>query len=171
MAEVVVVRQNAKFETEFLAADTTAAEPGERELRPVHALHDLSPYGMLLAALGSCTAVLLHSYAQNHQVKLEEVEVCASYDRVFAEDCEKCEEEGKYTERINAQVAFVGDLTAAERNKLFLISKHCPVHKILHEGIETEFQQAPDAAQVNIRQDVGTACTAARAQTRKEPQD
>jgi len=169
MAEVVVVRQNAKLETEFLAADTEAEEAQGRELQPVHALHDLSPYGLLLAALGACTSILLHSYAQNHGVKLEEVEICASYDRVFAQDCVKCEEQGKYTERIEARVGFVGDLTAAERNKLFLISKHCPVHKILHEGMETEFRQAPDPAQMNQRQDVGTPCAAARSQTRKEP--
>jgi len=171
MAEVVVVRQNAQFETKFLSADTEASEAEGRQLRPVHALHDLTPYGMLLAALGSCTAILLHSYAQNHEVNLQEVEICASYDRVFAQDCEKCEEEGKYTERINAEVAFVGDLTAAERNKLSLISKHCPVHKILHEGLETEFRQALDPAQLHVRQDVGTACAAARAQTRQQSND
>ena len=27
----------------------------------------------------------------------------------------------------------------AGHNKLFLIAQHCPVHKILHNGIQTEF--------------------------------
>jgi uncharacterized OsmC-like protein len=139
MAEIVVVRQNSQFETEFLAADTEAAEPAGRELKPVHAIHELSPYGMLLAGLGSCTAILLHSYAQNHGVKLEWVEMRLTYDRVFAKDCQQCEEIEQYTEQIKAEVGLVGKLSAAERNKLFLISKHCPVHKILHNGIQTEF--------------------------------
>ena len=140
MAEIVVVRQNSKFETEFLAADTEAQDKAGRDLHPVHAIHELSPYGLLLVGLGACTAILLHSYAQNHNVKLQEVEMRMTYGRVFATDCKECEETDKYTEGIDAEVGFVGELSPAERNKLFLISQHCPVHKILHNGIGTEFR-------------------------------
>jgi putative redox protein len=142
MAEIVVVHQNQEFETEFLAADTEAADEAGRQLESAHAIHELSPYGLLLAGLGACTAILLHSYAQNHGVKLHEVEMRLTYDRVFAKDCEQCEETDKYTEQIDAELGLKGDLSAAERNKLFLISKHCPVHKILHNGIQTEFRLA-----------------------------
>jgi uncharacterized OsmC-like protein len=140
MAEIVVVRQKSDFETEFLAADTDATDMEARQLKPVHAIHELTPYGMLLAGLGSCTAILLHSYAHNHSVPLQEVELRVSYDRVFDEDCEHCEEIGEYAEQIDAEVALTGDLDDKERNKLFLISKHCPVHKILHDGIQTVFR-------------------------------
>lgn len=142
MAEIVVVRQKSNFETEFLAADTDSPDVGARELKPVDAIHELTPYGMLLAGLGSCTTILLHSYAHHHGVDLEEVELRVSYDRVFDEDCERCEEIGEYTEQIDAEVALAGDFDEKERNKLFLISKHCPVHKILHDGIETVFRLA-----------------------------
>jgi uncharacterized OsmC-like protein len=64
---------------------------------------------------------------------------------VFAEDCEHCEEIGEYTEQIEAIVGFTGELTDAERNKLFLIARHCPIHKILHDGIETVFRPAQHA--------------------------
>ena len=140
MAETVVLRQNSKFETEFLAADTEAKDPAERELHPVHAMYEMSPYGLLLVSLGACTAILLHSYAQNHDVKLQEVEARMTYGRVFATDCQDCEEKDKYTEGIDVQVGFEGELTPEERNKLFLIAQHCPVHKILHNGIRTEFR-------------------------------
>lgn len=140
MAEIVVVRQNSRLETDFLAADTEAADAAERELHPVHAMHEMSPYGLLLVSLGACTAILLHSYARNHNVKLEEVEMRLTYGRVFATDCKECEEKDKYSEGIEAEVGFVGDLPPAERNKLFLIAQHCPVHKILHNGIRTEFR-------------------------------
>jgi uncharacterized OsmC-like protein len=140
MAEVVVVRQNSKLETEFLTADTEASDQAERELHPVHAIHELSPYGLLLVSLGACTTLLLHAYAKNHSVKLQEVEVRMTYSRVFAQDCKECEEKDKYTEGIDAEVGFVGELSPEERNKLFLISQHCPVHKILHNGIRTEFR-------------------------------
>jgi putative redox protein len=142
MAEIVVVRQNSNFEVEFLAADTESPDEEARELKPVHAIHELTPYGLLLAGLGSCTTILLHSYAQHHGVNLQEVELRVSYERVFARDCEDCEAIEEYTEQIEAVVALSGDLDEKERNKLFLISKHCPVHKILHDGIETAFRLA-----------------------------
>jgi uncharacterized OsmC-like protein len=140
MAEIVVVRQRSNFETDFLAADTDSPDVEARELKPVHAIHELTPYGMLLAGLGSCTTILLHSYAHHHGVDLEEVELRVSYDRVFDEDCERCEEIGEYTEQIDAEVALTGDFDEKERNKLFLVSRQCPVHKILHDGIETVFR-------------------------------
>ncbi len=145
MAEIVVVRQKSNFDTEFLAADTNSPRPEDHKLRPVHAIHELTPYGMMLAGLGSCTTILLHSYAHNHGVRLDEVELHVSYDRVFDEDCEHCEEIGEYTEKISAEVGLVGELDAKERNKLFLISKQCPVHKILHDGIETVFTMAEES--------------------------
>jgi uncharacterized OsmC-like protein len=140
MAEIVVVRQNDKFETEFEAADTEAQDAAERELHPVHAIYELSPYGLLLVSLGACTAILLHSYAQNHGVKLQEVEMHMTYERVFAQDCKECEEKDKYAGNVGAEVGLVGQLLPEERNKLFLISRHCPVHKILQSGIRTEFR-------------------------------
>jgi len=143
MAETVIVRQNVRFETEFLAADTEAKDQAERELHAVHAIHEMSPYGLLLASLGACTAILLHSYAQNHNVKLEEVEMRMTYGRVFATDCKECEEKDRYTEGIDAEVGLVGELSPAERNKLYLIAQHCPVHKILHNGIRTQFRPRP----------------------------
>ena len=140
MTEIVVVRQNSKLETEFLAADTEAADQAGRDLHPVHVIQELSPYGLLLGSLGACTAILLHSYARNHNVKLQEVEMRMTYGRVFATDCKECEEKDKYAEGIDAEVGLTGELSSAERNKLFLISQHCPVHKILHSGIRTEFR-------------------------------
>jgi uncharacterized OsmC-like protein len=142
MAEVVVVRMKETLEADFATADTDSPRAEYRQLNPVHAIHELTPYGMMLASLGSCTAILLHSYARNHRVDLQQVKVRASYARVFAEDCEHCEEIGEYTEKIEAEVGFSGDLTEAERRKLFAISRHCPIHKILHDGIETVWREA-----------------------------
>ena len=144
MAELVVVRQKSNFDTDFFTADTDSPVPEQRELHHVHAIHELTPYGMLLAGLGSCTTILLHSYAQNHGVDLDQVELRMSYDRAFDEDCEHCEEAGEYTEKISAEVELQGDLDERMRNKLFLIAQHCPVHKILHNGIETLFSPAKD---------------------------
>ncbi|HNR97526.1 MAG: OsmC-like protein [Chloroflexi bacterium ADurb.Bin180] len=139
MAETVVLKTGPELIPEFLASDHEAAEPELRELHPIHAIHELSPYGLLLAGLAECTAILLHTYARNHNVPLLRVELRMTYARVFATDCQDCDQSQTYTERIGAEVGLVGDLPPAERNKLFLIARHCPVHKILHDGIQTEF--------------------------------
>lgn len=143
MAEKVIVRQNRLFETEILAQDPH--DPDAEEFEPVAAIHHLTPYGMLLAGLGSCTTIVLHTYAQYHDVPLDEVEITLSYDRTFAEDCENCEEIDKYTEQISEEMHLIGDLTPAEKKKLHVISRHCPIHQMLLHGIEVHSRLAPDA--------------------------
>lgn len=134
MTERFILRQNNRFETKFLSTDPD--EPESRELKPAVYIHELTPYGMLLAGLAGCTSILLHSYAQNHGLDLKEVELRLAYDRVFDEDCENCEEIEHYTEKIEEEIVLVGELDEREREKLFLVSKQCPIHKIVEDGIE-----------------------------------
>jgi putative redox protein len=122
------------FETEFLAADPHV--PDAEHVYPVEHIHQLTPYGMLLAGLAACTAIVLHTYAQHHDVALDEVELRAQYDRVFAEDCKHCEGIEEYEEQIEEEIVLIGDLTAQERSKLLMISRQCSIHKILSHGIE-----------------------------------
>jgi putative redox protein len=148
MAERVIVRQNRMFETEILAADPHV--PQAEHFYLVEHVHQLTPYGMLLAGLAACTAIVLHTYAQYHDVALDEVELRAQYDRVFAEDCEQCETIEEYKEQIEEGIVLVGDLTAQERSKLLVISRQCPIHKMLSHGIEVSShlveERAPDEA-------------------------
>ena len=134
MPESVIVRQNSSFEIEILARD--AHDPQDGGYHRVDAVHLLTPYGMLLSGLGSCTAIVLHTYAQHHGVDLREVELHLTYDRVFADDCVDCEDIHEYREQIDEQILLVGDLTPQERKKLFSVSKHCPIHKMLIQGVE-----------------------------------
>jgi len=136
MGESVIVRQNSMFETEILALDPH--NPDDEEFHSVHHVHHLTPYGMLLAGLGSCTAIVLHTYAQHHSVGLDEVELHLTYDRVFAEDCEKCEGIEEYKEQIESLLTLVGDLTPDEERRLLIISRHCPIHKMLAHGIDVQ---------------------------------
>jgi uncharacterized OsmC-like protein len=133
MAEQVTVRQNSNFETEFWASDPREPESGEIE--PVVHIHELSPYTMLLASLGACTAIVLNTYSQHHDVDLEQVETHLSYERVFQDDCENCEDIDRYEEQIEETLTLIGNLTDKERKKLFQISKQCSVHKLLEDGI------------------------------------
>jgi putative redox protein len=134
LAEYVVVRQNSDFEIEILARDPH--NPEDDQFHPVDAIYHLTPYGMLLSGLGSCTAIVLHTYAQYHSVDLQEVELRLEYDRVFADDCVECEGIQEYREQIDEEIALIGGLTPQERRKLFMVSKQCPIHKMLAQGIE-----------------------------------
>jgi uncharacterized OsmC-like protein len=142
MGERIIVRQNSRFEIEILALGSHDADAHEFEA--VEDVRQLTPYGMLLAGLGSCTAVVLHTYAQHHGVDLDEVELRLEYDRVFEEDCEHCEGIQEYEERIEEEIALTGELTPAERNRLYLVSRHCPIHKMLAGGIEVRSALAQD---------------------------
>jgi uncharacterized OsmC-like protein len=142
MAEKVVVRQRSNFETDFRAANPETPESGE--LYPVKHIQDLTPYGMLLASLGSCTAVIVNTYAQYHGIELGEVELTVEYERVFKDDCEHCEDISGYKESINMGISFRGKLTPQQQEKLFKISRQCPIHKILKSGIEVRFQPAKE---------------------------
>jgi uncharacterized OsmC-like protein len=142
LAEKVVIRQRSNFETDFRAADPET--PESSELHPVKHIQDLTPYGMLLASLGSCTAVVVNTYAQYHGIELDEVELTVKYERVFKDDCEHCEDISRYKESINMGISFRGKLTPQQQEKLFKISLQCPIHKMLKGGIEVRFQQAKE---------------------------
>jgi len=142
MAEKVIVHQNKEYETKIFGPDPRDEEA--QKLYAIKEIYDLTPYGMLLASLGSCTAALLNSYAQNHGLDLHEVELRLRYERNFKKDCENCEGIERYEEEIDEEISFVGNLTGKEREKLFLISHHCPIHKMLKSGIKVNSQLVDD---------------------------
>jgi len=120
MAERVIVKQDSQFRTRFLAADPEDATSVEFET--VEDIHQLTPYGMLLSSLASCTALVLHTFAQHH-------------DRVFRDDCENCEEDQKYREEVSEKILLNGDLSQSDRDKLLRIAHHCPIYQMMKPGI------------------------------------
>jgi putative redox protein len=142
MSEKIIVRQNNRFEIEVLAADE---ENGRNDFVNVTQLHEVTPYGMFLSSLGSCTAIVLHTYAQNHGLDLQEVELRLEYKRIFQDDCENCEVARPYEEGIEEEIALRGDLSAAQRDRLFKIAHQCPIHKMLQSGIEIRSHLAMNA--------------------------
>jgi uncharacterized OsmC-like protein len=133
MTERVIVRQNNQFETEFLSTDPH--RPESEEFKSVEHIHQLTPHGLLLAGLGGCTAILLHTYAQNHGLNLRDVELRLTYDEAFKENSEEID---RYLEQIEEELVLSGELAEDERNKLFMIAKQCSIHKMIEEGIHIE---------------------------------
>ena len=136
MGESIIVRQNNDFEIEILARDPH--DPDAHQFHPVDDVRHLTPYGMLLSGLGSCTAIVLHTYAEHHGVDLQQVELRLEYDRIFNDDCVNCEKTQKYTEQIETEIVLIGNLSPEERKRLYMVSKHCPIHKMLKDGIQVK---------------------------------
>ncbi len=140
MAEHVIVRQDADFRTQFLVEEET--EDGNGKLQEASHIHQLNPYSMMLSSLGSCTAIVLNTYAEHHRMPLESVEIELFYNRNYRKDCDTCEQTGNYSEEVVEQMKFLGQLTDKEKDKLLRIAHACPIYKMFKEGIpiRTELQ-------------------------------
>ena len=78
-----------------------------------------TPHELLLAALGSCTAMTLKLYAERKGWPLRDVHVTLN----------GANGEGAYI--ISRHVAIDGDLDAGQRQRLLEIADKCPVHRTL----------------------------------------
>jgi len=136
MSERVVVYQDKSFRTEFKAGDPNDEE--SQSVETVMHLHELTPYGMLLASVSACTAIVVNSYARNHSIPLKGVTVDATYDRVFRDDCEDCEGSNAYEEIIRESIEFEGDLDEKSLKRLHQVAKACSVRRLLESGIKVE---------------------------------
>src|SRR5687768_14860052 len=70
-----------------------------------------SPYDLLLAAIGACTAMTMRMYATRKQWPLEEVTVRLRNGRRHADDCANCEKQSVGIQRIERQIEMKGELT------------------------------------------------------------
>jgi uncharacterized OsmC-like protein len=133
MADHVIVKQDSEFRTQFWAEAEEGSAKGKME--GVEHVHQLNPYSMMLSSLGSCTAIVLNTYAQYHHLALQEVEIRLQYKRNYQKDCETCEEVGNFTEEVTEEILLKGKLSEEERQKLLHIAHACPIYKMFKEGI------------------------------------
>jgi len=120
--------QRVQARTHTLSADEPA-DVGGADTGP-------DPYELLLASVGSCSAITVQMYARRKEWPLEKVTVRLSHQKVHAEDCGDCEQETGTVDVIEKQVEVTGDLSDAQRTKLIEIADKCPVHRSIERGVK-----------------------------------
>lgn len=105
-----------------------------------------TPYDLLLAGLGACTAMTVRMYAGRKKWPLERVSVELSHEKIHAQDCADCETQEGRIDRIERRIAFAGALDAEQRQRLLEIADKCPVHRTLESEVKVVTAlAAPDA--------------------------
>ena len=94
-----------------------------------------TPYDLLVAAVGSCTAMTLRMYAARKGWPLDEVIVRLRHGRSHEADCEQSEQQQVGIDHIERDVELVGALTDEQRSRLLAIADRCPVKQTLERGI------------------------------------
>jgi len=115
--------------THTLIADEPVSAGGNNE--------GMSPYDLLLASLGACTAMTLKMYIERKKwSSITDVEVLLTFDRIHIDDCETCTEEEKEgkkeVQHISRLIFVTGEVTEEQKDKLLYIAGRCPVHVTLH---------------------------------------
>lgn len=102
-----------------------------------------TPYDLLAASLGACTAMTLRMYAGRKALELGRIEVSVAHDRVHAEDCAECEGLVGRIDRFERVIAVEGPVAPGLEAKLLEIADKCPVHRTLEAASVVVTRLAP----------------------------
>ena len=95
-----------------------------------------SPYELVTAGLGACTAMTLQMYARRKKWPLKEVRVHLNHFKDHAEDSEHTENPKSKIDYFSRTIEMDGDLDEEQRQRLLEIANRCPVHRTLLSSIK-----------------------------------
>lgn len=93
-----------------------------------------SPYDLVAAGLGACTAMTLRMYVERKRIALGHVTVDVRHAKVHGADCEECTHEQRGQARIDRferTISVEGGVPEGLEAKLLEIADKCPVHRTL----------------------------------------
>lgn len=93
-----------------------------------------TPYDLLSAGLGACTAMTCRLYAERKNWPLQRVVVEVGHTAKTASE----------PDRFVRKIAFQGDLDEAQHVRLLEIADRCPVHRTLTESAVVDTERLPD---------------------------
>jgi putative redox protein len=108
-----------------------------------------TPYDLVLAALGACTAMTLRMYADRKKWPLEGVIVRLRHGRSHAADEQQCENRPVRLDQIERTLEISGPLTHEQRVRLAEIAERCPVHRTLDAGVRITTRLSAEGAVVD----------------------
>jgi len=131
--EVAVRLEDEGFTTDIMVRhhNLTADEPesvGGNDFGP-------SPYELLSAGLGACTAMTLQMYARRKKWDLREVVVHLEHYKDYARDMKNTEDADSKIDHFDRVLELEGDLDDKQKKRLMEIADRCPVHRTLHSDI------------------------------------
>lgn len=97
-----------------------------------------SPYDLMSAALGACTAMTLRMYVRHKKLELGLVTVTVRHNKVHAADCLECTDgeraRGGKIDRFERMISIDGGVPEGLADKIVEIAGKCPVHRTLEHG-------------------------------------
>jgi uncharacterized OsmC-like protein/esterase/lipase len=96
-----------------------------------------TPYELVAAGLGACTAMTIQMYARRKKWVVDEVLVHLDHKKDYAQDMsDVADEKPIKVDQFNREIILEGDLTPEQKQRLLVIADKCPVHRTLHGKVE-----------------------------------
>lgn len=124
MVEVVVTSQPQHYKQEIRAGTHTLVSDAPVLAGGLESGPD--PHELLLAALGSCTAMTVQMFAARRGWNLQQVEVRLSEDKI-----DDPNEPGRQLSRITRDIRVSGDLAEEHIEALKVAADKCLIHRLI----------------------------------------
>ncbi len=95
-----------------------------------------TPYDLVSAGLGACTAMTLQMYARRKGWDLQEVDVQLSHSKDYVDDQKNLEQTKSKIDHFQRSIQLEGNLDEEQKARLLEIADRCPVHRTLHGDIK-----------------------------------